>query len=247
MKKMFAAVLVLFFSSVLLSYVVYMRNGSTYMAKAKYTVENGKALITLMNGTVIAIDLKDIDIVQTEKVNKAGLDAEGMLQSVGQGTTKTDTPQRQSLGSIAKGAGSLSAPTDLASDRLKSGGPTTPGGRTEREKEFSDESVRRAFGKIFENVNLFEYRIAQGATPDTVRIIMTTDNEKDIFNALTASAKVVSELSDRGKKNVSTLELYLTTMSGAAAGRFSFNVQAAKTLAEGRVPVEQFFIDQVLF
>ena len=86
-----------------------------------------------------------------------------------------------------------------------------------------------------------------GTTPDTVRIIMTTDNEKDIFNALTASAKVMSELSDLGKKNVAILELYLTTTSGAAAGRFSFNVESAKSLAEGRVPVEQFFIDQVLF
>ena len=107
--------------------------------------------------------------------------------------------------------------------------------------------MRRAFGKIFENVNLFEYRIVQGTTPDSVRILMTTDNEKDIFNALTASVKVMAELNDLGKTNAARLEMFLSTTSGAAAGRFSITLDAARNLAQGKVAVEQFFVDQVIF
>jgi hypothetical protein len=247
MKKILFALCALLLSSTLLAYVIYLKDGSTYQAKAKYTVENGKAIITLLNGTVWAVDLKMIDAAKTESANKAGMDADGVLTSVGPGTVKTDTPQRQGLGSITKNPGSLTTPSNLTSGNNKSTGASPAGGGKQREADFADESVRRAFGKIFENVNLFEYKIAEGATPGTVRITMTTDNEKDIFNALTATAKVMSELNDLGKKNVSTLELYLTTTSGAAAGRFAFNVEAAKTLAEGKVPVEQFFIDKVLF
>jgi len=246
MKRFLAILWVLCVSPLLLSYVIYFKDGNTVMAKARYTVESGKAIVTLMNGSVVAYDMRLIDVPRTEKVNKAGLDTDGVLTSVGQGAVQTDTPQRQSLGSIAKGAGALTAPKGPTSGngRVASTSPTP---QKDRESEFSDESVRRSFGKIFENANLFEYKIVQGTTPDTVRIVMTTDNEKDIFNALTASSKVVAELYDLGKKNVANLELYLSTTSGAAAGRFSINVETARNLAEGKVPVEQFFVDQVLF
>jgi hypothetical protein len=246
MKRILATFLALCVSPLLLSYVIYFKDGNTVMAKAKYTVENGKAIVTLMNGSVVAYDLKVIDVPRTDKANKAGLDTDGVLTAVGSGAVQTETPQRQSLGSIAKGAGALTAPKGQTSGNGKVASTSTSS-RKDKESEFSDESVRRAFGKIFENVNLFEYKIVEGTTPDTVRILMTTDNEKDIFNALTASAKVVAELNDLGKKNVANLELYLSTTSGAAAGRFSISVDRAKTLAEGKVPVEQFFVDQVLF
>jgi len=248
MKRILAILLMLGASSLLLSYVIYFKDGSTVMAKALYKVENGKAIVTLMNGSVVAYDIKLIDIARTDKINKAGLDTDGVLTSVGQGASKTDTPQRQSLGSIAKGAGALTAPTGLTSGNAKvASSSASPSQGKDKESEFSDEGVRRAFAKIFENVNLFEYKIVQGSTPDTIRIIMTTDNEKDVFNSLTASAKVIAELYDLGKKNVANLELFLTTTSGAAAGRFSISVETARTLAEGKVPVEQFFVDQVLF
>ena len=243
--EVMCAILILGLSPVLLSYVIYLRDGSTYMAKAKYRVENGKALITLMNGTLIAVDLAAIDTARTASTNKAGLDADGVLPSVGSNTVITDAPTRPTLRSIAKGSGALSTPKANSTGGARSS-PAAAEHR-DREPEFSDDAVRRAFGKIFENVNLFEYRIVQGATPDAVRILMTTDNEKDIFNALTASAKVMAELNDLGKTSAARLELFLSTTSGAAAGRFSITLEAARTLAQGKVSVEQFFVDQVIF
>jgi len=245
MKRFLCAILILGLSPMLAAYVIYLKDGSTYMARSKYTVENGKALITLTNGTIIAVDLGLVDAGRTESANKAGLDTDGILPSVGSSTIITSTPTRPTLSSIAKGSGSLSTPKANSTGNGKAS--TSTSDHKEHEADFSDDSVRRAFGKIFENVNLFEYRIVQGSTPDSVRIVMTTDNEKDIFNALTASAKVMAELNDLGKTNAARLEMYLTTTSGAAAGRFSITLEAARSLAQGKVSVEQFFVDQVIF
>lgn len=241
MKRFFLFLIILGLSGILLPYVIYLKDGSTYQAKEKYRVDKGMAIITLTNGTVISVDLQLVDAARTEQANKSGIDADAILDT---GTSGQSSPPRNkptSLGQIAKQGGALNSPSSLGTSTAK---PTT--GKS-TEVEFADESVRRAFTKIFENVNLFEYKIVQGSTPSTVRINMTTDNEKDVFNALTASAKVMNELRDLKKQNVTALELYFATTSGAAAGRFSFGLDAAKNLAEGQVPVEQFFVDQVLF
>lgn len=242
MKRFFLFLIVLALSGILMPYVIYLKDGSTYQAKEKYRVDKGMALITLTNGTVISVDLRLIDAAKTEQANKSGMDADLILDGAGS-TTQTPSPKPTSLGQIAKGAGALSSPTGLGASANK--GATT-GGKV-KDAEFSDEGVRRAFTKIFENVNLFEYKIVQGSSPSTVRINMTTDNEKDVFNALTASARVMNELKILNKTSVTALELYLSTTSGSAAGRFTFGLDAAKSLAEGEVPVEQFFIEQVLF
>jgi len=241
MKRFFLFLIILGLSAILLPYVIYLKDGSTYQAKEKYRIDKGMAIITLTNGTVISVDARLIDVPKTDQVNKSGMDADIILDTGGT-ANQTSSPKPTSLGQIAKGAGALSSPTSLGAGNVKSAGP----GKS-KETEFSDESVRRAFAKIFENVNLFEYKIVQGSSASTVRINMTTDNEKDVFNALTASARVMNELKDLNKTGVTALELYLSTTSGAAAGRFSFGLDAAKTLAEGGIPVEQFFIEQVLF
>jgi len=241
MKRFFLLLIILGLSGILLPYVIYLKNGSTYQAKEKYRVDKGMAIITLTNGTVISVDARLIDAAKTEQANKSGIDADMILDSGGT-TTQTPTPKATSLGQIAKGAGALSSPNNLGASTTKAAGP----GKS-KDAEFGDESVRRAFAKIFENVNLFEYKIVQGSSPSTIRINMTTDNEKDIFNALTASARVMNELKTLNKTSVTALELYLSTTSGAAAGRFTFGMDMAKTLADGGIPVEQFFIEQVLF
>jgi len=227
------------FSAALFPYIIYLKDGSTYQAREKYRVDRGMAIITLANGTVISVDAELIDTAKTEQANKSGIDAEVITD--GTSPAVPTQPKVTSLGQIAKGGGELSSPSTLGTTTAK------PAAGKSKEAEFSDESVRRAFAKIFENVNLFEYKIIQGSTPSTVRINMTTDNEKDVFNALTASARVMNELRELKKQSVTALELYLSTTSGAAAGRFTFDMTAAKSLAEGETTVEQFFVTQVLF
>src|SRR5215203_7156348 len=53
-------------------YVVYLKDGSSVTAKEKYRIENGRALITLLNGTQTFIPASNIDAKRTEEANKGG-------------------------------------------------------------------------------------------------------------------------------------------------------------------------------
>src|SRR4028119_2010381 len=55
----------------LAAYTIYLKDGSTVQSKGKYRVQNGKAYITLPNGTQTFIDAKEIDVKRTDEANKA--------------------------------------------------------------------------------------------------------------------------------------------------------------------------------
>lgn len=243
MKKVIFLFL-MFFSFSIFSYIIYLKDGSTYTAKEKYRVENGKAIITLTNGTIISIDLNLIDIKKTEDRNKSGIDSAIILDDVRQTPSIPKGSQKPSLGDISKPK-SNSETKKITIGPGKS--PTKQKILEEGEKPYDDEVVRKAIGGVLDNVYLFEHEILKGATPDTVKIIVTTDNEKDVFNSLTAIAKAITELYDNGKKSLSNVEIYLKTISGAPAGRFITDISAIRNLAEENISPQQFFVKYVLF
>lgn len=243
MKKVLFLFLIAFSLS-LFSYVVYLKDGSTYTAKEKYRVENGKAIITLMNGTIISIDLNLIDIKQTEEKNKTGIDSAIILDEEVPPPSIAKEISKSSLGDIAK-------PKDKHEvKKISIGGSkkvTKEKNLEEGEKPYDDELVRKAIAKVLDNVYLFEHQILMGSTPDSVKVIVVTDNEKDVFSSLTAIAKAISELYDNGKKSINYVEIYLKTISGAPAGRFKADIPTIKNLAEGNISPQQFFVKYVLF
>ncbi|MEJ5166405.1 MAG: hypothetical protein WHV67_05185 [Thermoanaerobaculia bacterium] len=243
MKKVLFLIL-LSFSFSLFSYVVYLKDGSTYTAKEKYRVENGKAIITLMNGTIISIDLNLIDIKKTEEYNKGGIDSAIVLDDVKQTPSIPKSTSKPSLGDIAK-------PKETQDiKKITIGGSKKPVKEKtleEGEKLYDDEVVRKAIAKVLDNVYLFEHQVLMGSTPDSVKIIVVTDNEKDVFSSLTAIAKAISELYDSGKKSINYVEIYLKTIAGAPAGRFKADIPTIRNLAEGNVTPQQFYVKYVLF
>jgi outer membrane lipoprotein SlyB len=54
------------------SYWVVMKDGTRYEARAKWTVANGKATMTLTNGSVLALDPSAIDAAKSEEVTRLG-------------------------------------------------------------------------------------------------------------------------------------------------------------------------------
>src|SRR6185369_1526651 len=55
------------------SYIVVLKDGKQYKAKAKWTVQNGKALVQLENGQSLLIDPALIDEAKSEQTTKLGL------------------------------------------------------------------------------------------------------------------------------------------------------------------------------
>ncbi len=243
MKKVFILILI-FFSFNLYSYVIYLKDGSTYEAKEKYKVENGKAIITLLNGTIISIDLNLVDIKKTEERNKEGIDSAIVLDDVKRSPASSTPASKPSLGDIAK-----------PKEKLETKKISIGSGKVEKKKKveeeaeevYHDELVRKRIGTALDNVYLFEHQILQGSTPTTVKIIVTTDNEKDVFISLTSIAKAAVDLYDNGKTNLNNFEIYLKTIAGAPAGRFNVDIQTIKNLANGNINPQQFFVKYVLF
>lgn len=243
MKKVIFLILILLNIN-LLSYVIYLKDGSTYMAKEKYKIENGKAIITLTNGTIIAIDLNLIDIKKTEEANKRGIDTAVLIDDTKKDQTPSSIIPKQSLGDIIKEKDITNLPKAPIAGGTKAKTTKT---KEEGEKIYEDESVRKVIGSVLDNIYLFEHKILQGSGPNGIKIIVTTDNEKDVFDALSAISKAITELYEKGKKSLEVIEIYLATTAGAPAGRFNVEIQTLRLLSEGKFTPQEFFIKYVLF
>ena len=55
------------------SYVIIMKDGTRYRAKAKWAVVNGQAVAALENGATIALDPKLIDEKKSDEISALGM------------------------------------------------------------------------------------------------------------------------------------------------------------------------------
>ncbi|HEX2165029.1 MAG TPA: hypothetical protein VHM02_13890, partial [Thermoanaerobaculia bacterium] len=55
------------------AYVIYLRDGSKIIAQEKYVVRDGRAYVTLQNGTRTFLDAGEIDVARTERANRDNL------------------------------------------------------------------------------------------------------------------------------------------------------------------------------
>src|SRR5436309_14060536 len=74
MKKTltFAALAILIATQLFASYWVVLKDGTRYEARAKWTLVNGKATMTLTNGNVITLDPAAIDVAKSEEMTRLG-------------------------------------------------------------------------------------------------------------------------------------------------------------------------------
>jgi len=74
------------------SYWIVTKDGTRYEAKSKWTVVNGKAMITLANGTVMSLDPTSIDVAKSEETTRLGGGSLlGVEQLPGTSTSKAST------------------------------------------------------------------------------------------------------------------------------------------------------------
>src|SRR5215213_9838763 len=92
------AVLALLLAAPLAAYTIYLKDGRTLNIKGKPRIVNGRALVTLPNGTQASLDPAQIDDKKTEEMNQRDLGAAVILdQGVKQQqATAAPTPTPQS-------------------------------------------------------------------------------------------------------------------------------------------------------
>jgi len=218
------------------AYVIRLRDGSMLFARFKYEVKGTKAIITLENGTVTQIDLEKVDVPGTDEYNKK---YSGNVIAI-------DTPEEKKLSAPGGPPTPVAHLQDLArAGKLhsSSGLPAGSGSAESGSWQPVDGLVQAAFTKVFDGASIPQWRLAnyRGKT----RLLVTTNTEEAVFNALSAAARAIGDLSDRGKDT--EVEIVFTSSTNEPGGTFDMTPSQARQLVNGVIPVGDYFVKNVIF
>ncbi|MCU1348229.1 MAG: hypothetical protein JWO56_1259 [Acidobacteria bacterium] len=226
------------------SYIVVMRDGTQYKAKAKWTMTNGKALVTLETGQVLAIDPTLIDVAKSEATTKLGLGNAQMMDlnpnlpsATAPKSTQPSIGSQIHLRQPGRPAGSPPPPpVSAAPPPVAAGGPGM----------LSSEVVTK-FERAYENVGIFEHKL-QATGPHTLRVELTADNEDKVFNALSATSFLMVRMPTvvTGAQ-VDMVELFMKTTTLGSSGRFQMTAADAAALDQKKMTLQDYFIRKVIF
>jgi hypothetical protein len=231
------ALLLMLFATAASAYVVKLKDGSLVFARIKYEVKGKKAIITLENGTVTQIDLDKVDVPGTDEYNKK---YSGNVIAI-------DTPEQKILN--APGGPPTPAPrlSDVARQSKLRGGPETGAAPAQGSGDASswqpvDPLVQAAFSKSLDGASIPQWRLTnyRGKT----RLLVTTNSEEAVFNALSAAARAIRNLSDRGRET--SIEIVLTSSSHEPAGTFEMTSDQARQLVNGTIAIGDYFVKNVI-
>lgn len=227
-------------------YVVILKNGSKIPCKEAMRIEGQNAIITLVTGTVASYPVDLVDVVETQRYNQQGFGDALLIEELSITGTPIPTPTpKQSLGQFATIDAGNRDP-DLGSTSVPTPTPT-PGIKLQTEI-YHDERVDQAFRKIFDDRNLLIYRTSAGTRPTFFFVQTVTDNQREVFEALeivTEAYAVIYKLQPEIAPEA--VELQMIQTGGKAAGTFRLTPAMAEELAEGEIPIEQFYVNYVIF
>jgi hypothetical protein len=237
MKKriIIAALVTLAASQLFAKYWVVMKDGSRYEATTKWTIVNGKAMLSLVNGNSMAVDPNLIDVAKSEEVTRLG---GGSVLGVEQRAV-TSTGKASTLGSAIKlrhlpatqPAPAVAAPVEA---------PVVPSANG------LSADVLGKFERAFENVGIFEHKLVSTG-PHSLRADLTADNEENVFNTLTATAFLIDHNAGVPGVQIDSVDLFMKTTTGGAAGRFHVTREDAQALEAKTITPQAYFVAKVLF
>lgn len=219
------------------AYVIKLKDGSLIFAKTKYTVKGDKAIITLENGTVTQMKLELIDVDGSEQYNKENF---GNVVAI-------DTPDSHKPTPVANAPAPLRV-QDYIRDKkprmaLPPSGAEKSAGVDGSGPSFQqvDPNLQSAFAKVFDGAGISQYKLTnfRGKTG----LLVTTNTEEAVFNALNAAARALSDPQARGSSI--TIHIILTSSGGEAAGTLDMSPEQARQLVNGQVSAADYFVKNV--
>ncbi len=239
MKRLVGLVLsLLLAASVASAYVIKLKDGSMLFARIKPEVKGTKAIITLENGTVTQIDLDKVDLPATVDYNNK---YSGNVIAI-------DTPEQKLLNAPGGPPTPVARLQDLARPgmlRPSTGSAAAPAPGTSAKESWApvDAMVQAAFSKVFDGAAISQWRLTnyRGQT----RLLVTTNSEEAVFNALSAAARAIGDLAERGKD--SPIEIVCTSSTNEAGGTFDMTPEQARQLVNGTIAVGDYFVKNVIF
>src|SRR5262249_30023615 len=172
---------------------------------------------TMENGTVVQYDLDKIDVQKTEAYNE---------KYKGGNVTELDTPTEKTLATPQTTAVPVGKLGDLIRQRKAQireaptpSNPLATGEGAGGSWAQVDRPIQEAFIKFFDGAGITQYRLTNYR--GKLRLLSTANSEEAVFNALSAAARAVADLADKGKD--SALDIVLTTSGGENAGSFAMS------------------------
>jgi hypothetical protein len=259
-KPVFAALAVaLILAQPLAAYTIHLKDGSTIIAKEKYRIENGKAIIVMPNGTKTFLDAREIDVRKTEEANRNNYGTAVVLEN----ETRTEPgppppPRQQTVSDLITNR--TAAPRELPGVRRETPGTAAsrPGGvaktkagfvdfSTVARKPYANLDVASELQQFFRGQGLEEVEIYSGTQASRPLLEVTTNSEAAIFRALAVGSTALLHMRDRHPDRIEAFELLLTTAERARAGQFVLTPEMASELVSKRVDVAAFFVNYVQF
>ena len=238
-------------------YTIILKDGSNIVAKEKYTIQNGKAIITLLNGTQTFVRADQIDVARTEAANKLGLGTGVLIPGSPQdiGTVPAQPRRDETLADLIhqRAAG----PRDVPGNRRDKDQPAS--GRllktkagyndlsTLTRKPYPHSDVTAELQTFFHSQGLEGIEIYEGTQGDRPLIEISTNSEGSVFKALGIAANALLQIRESVPNRVAALEVLLNTPARERAGQFVLTPDMAADLVSKRVDVTAFFVRNVQF
>ena len=222
-------------------YIVVMKDGTRYKAKAKYTVQNGRALILLVNGQSLQVDANLIDAAKSEQLTKLGVNANLVdlttKMPAAQAPAQPETPLGGQI-RLRQRNSKTAAPAASALPTVAPPLPTVAGSVPQR--------VLDNFDKSYENIGVYEKKITSTGAR-SLRAELTVDTEERVFNAISATSYLIMRNAGVDGVQIDMVELFMKTTSGGSAGRFQMSRNDADSLEKRLVTQHDYFVRKVIY
>jgi len=218
------------------TYFIVLKDGSQIRATKKWTVVNGKAIVTLEGGGTMALDPNSIDATKSEETTKMG---GGSVLAVEQ----TAAPAQQQQSGLGGAYRLRKLPTDAQQNTAPAANTTpilTPTG------PLLSSEVLNKFERAYENVGIFEHTI-KATGPHSLRAELTADNEEKVFNAISATSFLIVRNAGVAGAQVDQVELFMKTTMGGSSGRFQMTRDDATAIGNKTLTREEYFVRKVLY
>ena len=241
-----AALLAILLAAPLAAYTIYFKDGRTLNTKGKPRIVNGRAVVTLLNGTMASLDPAQIDAKKTEEMNQRDLGAAVILdQGSGlpqQGPPPQPAPQARLSDIAARDVGPRDQPVVRRNPAASAGQAPATSSRA----PFGDAAIASELSQFFLGQKAEAVEVFQGSQGRPLAQV-TTSSETSVFRALLTGANALLHVRGRYPQKVDGLELTMVTPGGERAGQFTLTPDMAEALVAKRVGLVSFFLNNVQF
>lgn len=239
----------------LAAYTIWLKDGTSIIARAKYEVKNGKAIITLSNGEQSSLDASQIDVARTEAANHGkdyGTTDLGVTRVV-PGQEAPPPPNRSLTDLVA-----THRPSSRQLPNARRPSEAVAGQAVRSKAGYLDlaslQHVPFVRGEVTADLQQFlrsqgveEVEIWTGSQPDRLLLEVTTGSEAAVFQSLTAGANALLRVRDRFPPAVAAIELVMKTPTRERAGQFVLTPETATALVAKKIDPPAFFLANVQF